>query len=467
MDETVAWENTDVPSLADLSPLEGAHDAIGAALRKSGRVCVIGAPGSGHATLANQLQALLTAHPVRLPPVGPDSALHALVQVAACLEDESTRRLATDDSSSVRERAGLLARHVAASGTRLIVTLPASWTKTEATAAPDEADYLDRNGEFLDGLLSEASLQVILLSERLSPRLGSAFDVAPIRLQVLPILWDTLTREDVWGPLTDYAATVQRFSETDLSLSPIAVRVAVGFLALGGRLQELNRCLFGHGGDLVPALAGEVVHLLESSRVSEALRDAVLLLATSRFPLPADKVAGLVGDLEQKEKLVLRQCLAYGDEEVRMPEAVRVAVSRKLRRAGPDARWKLAEVHRSMDGVPSPSQATGTGALHWMERSHHLGHAGTEHESEWQTLVDAVEWPRELIWDHARSLSRDYQEFGKAAHLFRQPDSETRRTPMPGTTRRGTPTGTTVASIFPAPMRPGTKSTRGIGEPWN
>lgn len=418
-DKTMALGWPDAMSLADLSPLEGARDRIVARLRESGRVCVIGAPGTGHATLARELQLQLGAHMVLLPQVGPDSALHGLVQVAACLEDEQTRRVATLDSESVRKRAQELAHHAADSGKHLIVVVPGTWTRTPGPAGSEEMDYQVRNGEFLSGLLSVPSLRIVLLSEQLSPELRAALG-DPIRLQVLPTQWEALGQEDVWGQLSEYAKKVQGFAGTGVPVPPIAARLAVGFLALRGRLEDLNRHVLGHGGDLVPVLAGAVVQLLKNNQDYEHLRDAATLLAGSRFPLPIGKVAEMTADLEEVEDLILRHCLAYGDVEVRMPEATRTAVRQRLGHPAPQASWKLSELHRSLDGAPTPSKASTTGALHWMERSHHLGQAGMEHEDAWEALVAAAGWPRELVWDHARSLSRDHRQYDKAARLFRR-----------------------------------------------
>lgn len=381
------------------------------------RVLVTGPTGSGRTSLLHQLANRDAFVGVEPPPLSdPDAVLHALVQMAAKLGRE-TLGIAQDAKRSISERTELVLDENAARGRVVAFRVPSSWTPGRSRGASPGHQLLgERTAQLLRTFAQHGSARRVLL---VGDPGGLPFDLEPWRQHLLPrMVLDSRTLEHLDG-FGAYAEQASRVAERcgELPITPLQFRLAVGLEALGA---------FSEAEADVLASAGSSLHVLQN-RLMRALvarpelAASAYRLAMARRPVPVAQLAELTRVPDEHAPL-LEHCLAYGSTGVRMHEVVRSGVAnlrREPRLRGAlfnteeDSHGRYARHHGLLDGTSSMLDSASP--LDWLERVHHLGHAGPEAEDEWASLELAS---REQYWDRGRALSR-HGHHADAAEVYR------------------------------------------------
>ena len=225
----------------------------------------------------------------------------------------------------------------------------------------------------------------------------------------------------LWGGYADHARSLGRvIGDQSTSLTPLQLRLMVGLVGLGAPPEAVVRQDL-RGGQLVP-LARMLVGLLASEALAE-VRGAVRRLAVVRRPLPVPDALALARPPAGHEAL-LAHCIAYGDSELRVADDVRSVLLRKLARAADETphHKAVADHHERLDGATCAVEALGGRepahqVAHWLEKVHHLAHAGSCGLAEWnrQKLKS-----REFLIDRARSLSTEARDYEGAAAIYQR-----------------------------------------------
>lgn len=123
---------------------------------------------------------------------------------------------------------------------------------------------------------------------------------------------------------------------------------------------------------------------------------------------------------------MLTQCVGYGDATIRLAEPVRDALLARREPAGQQrAHEDLAWFYQQADGATSPLQLAGPPLRAWLEKAHHLAHSVSD-AADTTVRVGRQRWAnlecpsRHLLWDRARTLSREHRRYAEAAALFRR-----------------------------------------------
>jgi tetratricopeptide (TPR) repeat protein len=382
---------------------------VAGALGQAGRVQVLGPSGSGRTTLARLLVERLEAVPVTFPEFDePDAAIHALLQMAAALDDEA-RSGVLDDAELPRERAARLAARLAQAGRIVVMRLPASSNARWEDADPGRQEHLLRARQVLVGLLGAPSLRIVLLTP-------SGFQWAdlpggePKRFSLPNPFAQLCALEDAaaWGDCAVHAEHLaQLLRRASRTPSPLQVRLGVGLLAVGESEFQVERSFDG-------SLAAQAAQLLE--RAPPGLRDAVRRAAAIRGPIPRETLLAVAAAPAGPQTAVIAHCIAYGGGDLRVIDAVRQAARRRGSLRDPSPYQQLASHYRALDGASSPQALDPPRMVSWLEKVHHLGHSGPASGDEWSAQDLGC---REFYWARARSLSRDYQLYEEAAALYR------------------------------------------------
>jgi TolA-binding protein len=158
--------------------------------------------------------------------------------------------------------------------------------------------------------------------------------------------------------------------------------------------------------------------LLGRVRSRRDLADAVLRVAQMRRPLPRSAVLALT-EVPPEHAALVTECVGYGD-----PVRPIAILRSRVRAAWPVSRERLDATHAAMaeqygklDGaVAAAAISTAEKMEAWVERAHHLAHAGPLGADSWSRLVLPAP---ELYWDRARHLSREREDYQGAAQVYR------------------------------------------------
>ncbi|MCB9730851.1 MAG: tetratricopeptide repeat protein [Deltaproteobacteria bacterium] len=420
--------------VADLGALEAETDAVLEELESTGRAWVIGDAGTGRRSLVEEVvRRTAGALLVELPELGPDASVHGLVQLAAGVDDAVMRAEVLRDARPMGERGAEVARHLSSAGRVVVLRLPRSWSAVGAddgrrSEGADVQAFRRRAFELIGGVLSVASLRVVLVTAHALSAERIRWDLErwpQHRLGPVAARWDSLRDEGRWGTYADHALALHAagLRAHVPGVSPIALRLGVGLVGLGEAAHNVAKTLGSAGAER--RLLERAESRLGESRSAEA-RDALLRFALSRFSVSRGDVLRIAAPPDADIPL-LTECFGYGEDELRMSEAVRQRLVGLLpggsRRKGrspdaarfDDAHLAWARVHERLDGVSSAVQVGAPSALHWLERVHHLAHSGSAGASEWRRLEIAH---REQLWDRARALSRVHRQYAEAAALY-------------------------------------------------
>ncbi|MBI4700699.1 MAG: hypothetical protein HY744_05970 [Deltaproteobacteria bacterium] len=384
-----------------------------------GRAWVVGDVGSGRSTLAARLVEELAprAWIVDLADLEePDAPIGGFFSAAAWLPDVSSRQACLRDWPSLGDAAHTLDTEArrCASGTRftLMVKVPDSWEASPAGADDDLAFASAARGRaLLCGLARAEHLRIVWLTSRTAmPELVGGDSLDPIPLPA-PRNALALLRTVSWGPYRDAADRLHAAAADVAEPSPLAVRLAVAVVALGGRVDVAAQRL---GEARAPALRMLADDLAERLASNVACSQAVSRLLLARREISRSEVAALVGVPSEHVPLVT-DCVGYGERAVRVSPPIRDPLRRKkgLRLSADDlerAHRSLADYHAKLDGAPVIADTERDGTRAWLERMHHRAHCEPSGD---------LDLPcRELYWDRGRYLSIEQRAFAEAAKVY-------------------------------------------------
>lgn len=386
------------------------------------RLWVSGTTGSGRRTIVEQLRGDERIVAIELRELSDiDAPLHGLVQAATHLPgfepliaDEGGAPYVEPDWSEVvlddaamdrdlRARAANVARLLARAQKAVAIIVPESWADG---GGADDVAVSHRARAFLRGLLEIGELGVAIVGS-LPGELGSfeRIQLDRIRLRAGDVEIDAAP-----ATLRDAAARLVRHMQSaDVHGTPLELRLRLGLVKLGLPPESI--------GDMqLMALSKQLAR-----RLPRALAFATRRLLLARGPIPRAVVPRLTG-LDGAELDLLMTCVAYGDAAVRVPDQTRAVLLEQFRYLGsraPAAELEeghgiLATHYQTLDGQDRIDGLAPDRAVAWMEKVHHLAHGGPVTEAAWaaQRLFS-----RELLWAHARSLSRRRQ-YASAAALY-------------------------------------------------
>lgn len=399
------------PIVALETPLGAVRDKV---LEKAGRpgarVLVRGGAGSGRTSLARLLGATPGAILVEPPDVDePDAVGHAAVQLAV--------RAGADipDAASSHEVLARALAQAAASDALVVARLPSSWAPAFGSRGNhDERSLRRRTDAFVRALARHDGVRLVLLADGLPRVHGVSWHEVP--LPKLGASAEALEDAAAWGTYAGAASALRAKLQGTLKPNPLALRLAVGAVALGGRVQELADRLRWDDENLA-ALVQDLAHAAARHGLSPLLQRYRLL----RHSLPAADVLTAL-EIPNEHAPLVTACLGYVHEgQLRVPDAVRAHLGRALSASppGPDPEpfhLALADAHERYDGVADPRASAPERIVHALERAHQLANAGRLAGERW----DAIRWlPPEALVDRARRLSLE-RRFDAAAALYRR-----------------------------------------------
>lgn len=414
--------------------MEESAASIEEQLDEHGRFWVTGAPGAGRRALLERLKLRhARMHVVQFPSADEaDSALHGLLQAAAALSTREGLSTAADDSRPLRHRARRVAELLAGEGRVLAAYLPGSWTFGRRPKEAATFIHQQRGLEVLEGWAEISSLKLILLTAPLTAPgtpsfLASLPRTARLALPTVKVSWEVIEEDSAWGLYAEAAHRLRKAlaSQQPLEITPLQLRLVVALIRMGEPADELLRAV-ARARDVHPLADLEpLAPYLERALgrpEHQPLHDGLRRFLQARFPLPAG-VALRISSLPEEHLPLLTWCVGSGTGEVHVDERVRRMVLRLTGGGGlhplaePQAHLELARFHQQLDGALGPQQLTGPTVLHWLERVHHLGHAGEAGAAEWASLQLPA---REFYWDRARALSIELRDYLGAAAVYRQ-----------------------------------------------
>ncbi len=400
-------------SIADLSRLSRAlDDVVRRAEAPGARVWVSGGPGSGRSTLARRLGDLPGVVLVEPPDADEaDAAGHAAVQMAV--------RTGTTigDAIGTEQLTVAALRTMVAKNQLLVLRLPHSWSRpaTAATRDDDSRALRRRAQAFYRACESAQGLRWIVVADALPthPK-GPAF--REVKLPVVPTRLMSLDDAAIWGAYVGAARRLKGSLPPTLSPNPLALRLAVGAVALGTAVDEVTNRL-KYDDQRLGGLVERVV--LGAMRIGvDWILQRYRLLRTS---LPAkDALQAL--NLPPEHSALVTACVGYIDgETLRVPDAIRSHLGAALAgaRAQPindadNVHSLLADAHGLCDGAPDPRSSGPVKVGHSLERAFQLASAGRLGDQRWSEMA----WhPPGSVLARARKLSQDGR-YSEAVSLY-------------------------------------------------
>mgnify|MGYP000868049979 FL=1 len=383
-------------------------DTIVGALSKGGsdqRFLVEGA--GGDAVVDFIAEGLEAAVVVRVPPSNTaDIPLHVLLQAASGVP--RALESALDPARTFDERARAVFKDLANANRALIVHLP------DGAADGDESST-GWFSTFLDGAIETDSLAFTFVNEAARlPRWRVSFRT---REQLPAPHTDAASLKEPrhWGELADAAERLAKQVHS-ATTGPIELRLKVGLVALGMEPAHAAKL------DSLQQLVAEYQRIFKAPDHHD-LAVAVKRLLLARMALPRDTMLGIAAPPERLRGL-FTHALTNGEDDVSVSPSVRSLFQGAVREVTADVQsmasvhLKLADHHRSLDGASQPREAAKTSPttlVHWLEKVHHLAHAGPLGASEWNR--QAVE-NREFLIDRARALSIEFKDYDSAAEVY-------------------------------------------------
>ena len=223
------------------------------------------------------------------------------------------------------------------------------------------------------------------------------------------------TVSEPWGTYMGFADALAAAVGQHTRSTPAVWRLAVGAVAMGTSSARVAAMC----ARPVPEATRGLSAVIARGAVRRGIGAALSRLVLARRPVAQSAIAEMT-HLADDQLPLLTQCLGYGDP-LRVPMLVRRTLQTVLSTEGVvgadsyHAAW--AELHKRCDGVANPRQSVSSSQMNaWIERVHHLGHAGRAADDTWNQL----ELPApEFYWDRGRALS-DQGEFERAAAVYAQ-----------------------------------------------
>ncbi|MGO8998163.1 MAG: tetratricopeptide repeat protein [Polyangiaceae bacterium] len=406
-------------NVADLSDVTARATKVARDAPTKTPLVVVGPTGAGRWSLGAEVVRLLgtQAIDVFLPPFeAQDAALHGLLQVAAVFGAAAMEE-ARKDAGPLRDRAAAVAARAVEAKRVLVIRVPESWCLVGSANTDGRAFREQRAKDLFAGWLSTPKFRAVLLLHDKSLGLVEwveGIEGITCRRDSLPkpkVNREALQDESRWGSYAAAFGEVRRTEGVE-GLSPIQLRLLVGLTHLGERPIDIVPTLWGGAGQLGPLLDRyrEILALPENRTLLDSVRRAL----RTRFPLPTSAALQIAGFPKEHVPLIT-ECLAYEhDGYLRIPDAVRARL--RAPRSQDDAtHTKLAEFHKGLDGAKKPP-AKPAKIVHWLEKAHHLAHAGPGAAAQW----DELEVSAEQLLDRAWSLSVEHHDWASAAKIYKR-----------------------------------------------
>lgn len=402
----------------DLSHMPDKVDAVRLQVEREGRALVLGRPGTGCSTLAGMLgEAIPRARHIDLPPLGADAAFHGLVQTAAVSGAETVRSVADNGGAELQGLTAAVVQDLAGSDSVLILKIPLSWIRRpthrgDARVAP----FRDRAYVLLKKLIAEPGLRLVVMLPYATKILGPLDEFpSPVSLTPVQPLMSELLDDNRWGPYSEHARKIHSwFHGENTKLHPLAIRLAVGLLALGVSEEKAEALL--RDTETFSPLQDAMVSTLKQPQHLELAR-GLRRVAHSRYPLDM-KDAKVLADLPEEHEPLLTQCAGYGNGRIRMNDRLRGRLLSGIENVDDSkSHLALSKIYHANDGAAHVAESLPNRVVNWLERVHHLGQAGPEGADAWSEIECQA---LDLLWDRARSLSRDYRAYDASAALYRR-----------------------------------------------
>jgi len=395
------------PAHVDLG-VDNALAQIEGRLGSGARFQVSGHVGSGKTTLAHALAERAGAVVVEPPELYEDDAVvHALLQASRRAD------VPIDGKLAVRDNVRRIANALADASRPIVLRLPASWRLDRKPRHAHQQRLLRAARNFIDAWFDDERVAVVLIADQ--PRGMPHGQV--VRLDPGQARPEMLEAGQVWGAYADAALRLRRAMGSGWNApSPVALRLAVGLVALGDSSDAVAQRLFlNHApGSYVPDLV---------ERAGDAGLTAPLLrFAEVRTPVPASWIPAVI-ECPEEHLPLFAHCLGYGDETIRIAASVRSVVRSRLREFGLEpsdveqTHERLASRYEKLDGVEDPTQAGAAGIVYWLEKVHHLAHGGASCAERWSAQV--LEH-RDHLCERARVLSSVEHRYRDAADLYQR-----------------------------------------------
>ena len=393
--------------------------ALGLEREPGVRVAIEGPPGSGRTMLVDRIAESLAerAVVVRVPPSqDADVPLHALLQTAK--PSAAAVLLAARGQAPFDVRVRDVLYQLAGAGLALVLHFP---DEVRVSARDDEQVTKRWFETFVRAAVACEGLGFALVAPEGTVRslhMTASFKVLP-RLRPPSARPGALTETAEWGAFAEAAQRLSSASTKHGPLGPVQVRLMVGLVALGVPAHEVLRKVSGQATWDVERLVRLYAALLNTSERDD-LRHAVRRLLLARSSLPTETALDIVAAPPGTEPL-FTACLGYGNASLRVPPAVRTSLLKNLRSDADEeeaVHQRIARYHANLDGATNPLDASkgSNGTLvHWLEKVHHLAHAGALGKAEWER--QRLE-SREFLIDRARSLSLEARDYAGAAELY-------------------------------------------------
>jgi tetratricopeptide (TPR) repeat protein len=398
-----------------------ALERVMARLERDDKAWVVGDVGSGRATLADRLAHELPGRAalVRLADQDEaDAAIGGLYVAAAWLSREKSRSACWKDWPALGSGIEQLSKEVSEESDpfTLIILVPRSWQDGPCADDDDwrfEAARRSRN--LLHGFASAKLRLVWITSRTMRPdQLGDPASGEPIALPA-PRNATALLRTVDWGAYQRAADRLAAKLDDQLEPSPLAIRLGVGVVGLGGDVVRAAEAIRTRPLPVtLRTLAEDLVALLAKDQFAPCRR-AIARLLLARGALRRSSVVQLT-DAPPEHAPLIADCVAYGDELVRVSHPLRTAL-RKMTGSWLDVdnldkgHVGLADYYAALDGHQSIDLTQGRGTEAWLEKVHHRSHVLDGGQLEHLPC-------REMYWKRGRYLSIVRRSYSEAARVY-------------------------------------------------
>jgi tetratricopeptide (TPR) repeat protein len=348
--------------------------------------------------------------PIELPSGRFDAGEHLLGQLCQGLDAVRLPRASFSPNHPIHKRIAWIARDFGPleAAPVLLLSVPGAWLRRGWDASrslPDTAQTI------LEALLRRTGFDALVVTTRQLgwlERLAGGF-VAPLPV-VAPSEGFLLDR-DRWKTASAAARELASvMGEKATAVPPHVLEIGVACRVLGGPSAQIASVLSTEEAER---------KLVEMTR--KALPDEpewgrfLRRLALPRFPVPRALLENLAGPMSPMQQ-------AFADalvHEERGQAKAHDVIHRLLdaRAPDPEANARLAEHFRTLDGAGDPETAIrARRVIAWLERVHHLGHAGRDGLAALRDIQPLSRMSRyELAW----SLSYEFEEYALAAEIYR------------------------------------------------
>ncbi len=385
-----------------------------AALNDSGRAWVVGDTGSGKSTLARRLLERFSdnATLVDLLDVDePDAAIGGFYALVS-RQEQATRQRLFRDWHSLREGFAAFnpkSEHV------FIIVLPRSWERRAQSNDDWMGQSLRRAEEFIVSAAA-SQMRIVWVTSRQADLLRTL--PSPNQLEAIPLPRPSntraLLRTTSWLGYAPAAEKLYQSLDNHADPSPLAIRLAVGIISLGGNVDLVVSRFVRNTAETLSHLSEDFAAVL-SKPANESCRLAVARLLLVRRSLPKDDLVSYT-QIPSEHAPLVTDCVAYGDSHVRISSPIRSALlgRKPLSLKGQDAvlaHTALAAVYERLDGVSSIVDTHNASTSAWIEKHHHLALSDPLHGLENLPC-------REFYWARGRHLSITCRKYKDAAAVY-------------------------------------------------